>query len=242
MGTEIGISMTASLINGEADLTKTGLSGWRDLVMKGYGFRGDNDFARMQVEMEYASGEGLLFLATLDRRVIASLVLKESDIFNIPKSYGIHGVVLLPDYRGLGLGKRLFLEATHRLEPHIMAGSTKTPAEVMAQASGTRTGNMRTFYGYYEVTSPDSSGPTEIHSGILGKYYFKKHILPGDFVLKPPDILLPDLPDLSGYPLYIVEAFGPVLEKQIQIGDSLTAALPAISIHRSLLTGSETEP
>jgi len=236
-----GVSHFEQHFENEQDaVAKTGIKGWSDLVMKGYGFDGDSNYANLQFEIEYASFDDIkLTVLHQEGIVIATLGLRKTAHFPGYSSFGVHGIVVLPELQGRGIGKLLYKEASKSPDVEIIAGSTKSPAAVIARSKGTAKSGMKTFYGYSEVTSPTCYGISKDHLRFLEAYLANKEdIYPsGPIVLKSTDILLPDIPDLSKSPINIREAFTPVVLRQMELGKSKTAAMPLISIKEDVING-----
>lgn len=238
MPIECDIHQFSGKFTSEQNAESTGFTGWSDLVMKGYGFEGDTEYRKRQFYIEYGKSKDREILAVVDENiVVGSLVISKTDRFLEERSYGIHGMVVLPDYRKLGLGKKLFQLAIQKFSIDILSGSTKNPAAVAAIASGVRDPGMRTFYGMYEVTSGDNYGVTNDHFSYLESYLEKKESVDIDnpIYYKDTDILLPILPNLEGFNSYIIEAFSPIVEAQRKAGNETTAVMPIISIKEELL-------
>lgn len=241
MGHEFEQSIIKAKFSSEEEAERaTGLSGWIDLVMAGYGFEGDADFARMQFETEYSFGRDPVIVAfNNDKLVIATLVLSRMEMPDL-NAYGVHGVVVRPEYKGIHLGSKLYETAFREVQLDAVFGSTKNPFAVLSRASAGRKAGMRTFYGKYEVTSGEQSGECTDHLNLLYRNLARRQNV--DWVtsvtLKPTDSLPPDIPDLTGMPDYIKLAFVPVIRAQKEIGDKMTATMPLITSRPEVLIGS----
>lgn len=237
MSSEIITRVFEGHFESEEEATKTGLEGWKDLVMRGYGFTGDDTYAKEQFAIEYCKPQESRIIAfSKDGIIVASLVLARNQYFGNLSSFGVHGIVVLPEYKGKGLGKKLYKEAAKNAGVDIISGSTKTPSAVLARANGVAEHGMRTFYGPYEVTSPSRNGMIGDHLEFLAAYLANKEKFPGEVVIfRSTDILLPDVPDLSDFPDHIKHAFEPVVTRQKEVGDAKTAVMPLLSIKEGLL-------
>ncbi len=219
-------------------VAKTGLKGWSNLVMKGYGFEGDSEYANLQFNIEYAEFSDIkLTVLHKEGIVVASLGLRKTTHFPGYNSFGVNGIVVLPELQGRGIGKLLYREAAKSPEVEIIAGSTKSPSAVIARSKGTAEAGMRTFFGYSEVTSEACYGISKSHINFLETYLLnKENGNPSNpIVLKSIDILLPNIPDLSKSPIHIREAFTSVVLKQMELKNTKTAVMPLISIKENLL-------
>lgn len=229
------IFQTNEVFNSEAELCgRTGINSWTKLVMDAYGFAGNENYQQLQFRTEYSKKEGSVITAIRkDGKVIASLVLTISDLFTDLAVFSVHGIAVLPEFKGQGLGKKLYEIAVRESKADVITGSTKTPAAVLARANGLVDIPMRTFFGLYEVTSPERCGYTFDHEGLLEEYLKAKGVIldiHNPVLLKSIDILRPNIPDVLGFPSYIQQAFQLIIDKQIEIGDSQTVTLPLISI------------
>ncbi len=216
---------------------ETGLIGWRRLVTEGYGFPWSEEMANLQFGMEYCKQqESRMIALSKDDFVVATLVLSKSDVFEMKGAFGIHGIVVRPELKGLGIGKRLYSEAAKLQEVKLIGGNTKTPEAVLARSKGVAQSDMRTFYGYYELT-PGREGPTRVHDRLIKEFLSKKEVFDHEnaVILKSTDTLLPNVPNLFNYPGHLYESFKPVIESQRELGNFKTAAMPLISIRKELL-------
>lgn len=238
MGHELQATEFSTYFKSEEEANSTGLTGWRELVMQGYGFSGDESYAQEQFRIEYTKPQESRIIALSDKgRVIASIVLAKSDIFPDITSYGIHGIVVLPQYKGQGIGKRLYQEAAGSENIQIICGSTKTPSAVTARASGTAMSGMRTFYGKFEVTSSQQNGPSNLNRVFLNQYLLHKKDadLDSTIFFRDTDILPPNIPNLDTFPDYLRKAFEPVIRSQLEVDSKKTAVMPLLSIRKELL-------
>lgn len=239
MPDEIVITTCPNQLETKDQLLSLGVSGWGDLVMRGYKLTGDEEYENSQINLEYLMPGKRIIFAQENGLAVASLVLSvqsgfSGDQFN---SFGVNGIVTLPEYQGKGLGKRMYQKAIEELEIDCLTGSTKSPSAVLARSSAARRYGMRTFYGYFEVTSEVLSGKTRAHEGLLKSYLERDHkAYDADAVFyKDVNILPPTLPSLTNTPDYLREPFELLTGKQIAKGDTETAAMPLISIKNSLL-------
>ncbi len=220
------------------DAQSTGLTGWTDLIMSGYGFTDGTNNPETEFEIEYTKEGSQIIALHINNIVIASLVVKESKThFPNFTSLHIHGIVIKLEFQGKGIGTLLYKEALKIPNISIIAGSTKTPSSVIARAKGLTSGNYRTFYGLHEVTSPDKNGYSQAHKTFLNQYLInKENVQPNQpIVFRDTQILLPNIPSVKSFPLYIQEAFLPIILKQQEIGDIKTAVMPLLSIKQELL-------
>lgn len=155
-------------------------------------------------------------------------------------AFEVGGIVTHPEWRKQKIARSLLQQAITDLLPTFVLGVTKSPAAVLTRANTLRELDYRTFYGDYEVTGGSLEGLppfspitlVEAHLATRGQRLDK-------FGLRyvGTDLLLPTIPDVSTFPVYIKQAFASLLEGQTYAGETKTAVKPLISIACPVITG-----
>jgi hypothetical protein len=238
----------------------------KSLVMTGYGFVGDDNEARSQVEFEYGGEHQLVYFVKVDGVEVGSLVMsdmspqsKREDAIKLwqglpvavadkvkalsSKIFGVGGVVVRPEYKGkklengLSVVKALYQKFAEEQQPAWVVGSTKSPQAILSRANTLADYGLQTFYGYHEVTPPNKrskSVDSAIYRELLFGYWLAKgrmsEVNQNGVYFASTDILLPDVPDLTGLPDYLIEAYQPVAQTQREVGTEKTAVTALFSI------------
>ena len=220
-----------------AEAESLGFYGLSELVMKGYGFSGDENYTLAQFHEEYGKEDKIMFFIKQENLVIASLVLNPKPDILGKKVVNVSGIVVKHEHRGKGLASNLFKFAIETLKPDLFVGNTKSPSAVLARSSSLSKFGFVTYYGLSNVTSNVDVNISDKYLDFLNGYIqIKKVNHDSDFVYTVSIDLLPsNIPDTSTFPKYIENAFIPVVKKQVEIGSSFTAVMPLISIESSLL-------
>jgi len=149
--------------------------------------------------------------------------------------FDVRGVVISPEYRGKGVGKKLFLTAMETLNPAILGGQTRNPAAVLLRAT---LPGYRTFFAGKEVTigRENLDHGSEIARGILISYAFASDIELNNryFHIDKRPALAANRVDTSTLPEELKGPFFQLNLLQMQIGSSRTVMGHVFSIHESL--------
>ncbi len=238
----------------EIDLTSVALL---ELMRDGYGFQDDYEYLLDQARQEYDGDYSLCFFLYADEVIIGSLTASDGKLGNAKADLanywerldensrnqlltysdqvvGINGIVILPQYQGLGLGQQLLTQMVEKLKPALIMGGTKTPSAVLARSRSLEKLGYRSFYGLAEVTPSQPQASTRIHFPFAKAHWATRSVTAEGIYLKSPDILRPDVPNVSKVPSFIAEAFRPVIEAQLSVGDTQTAVTTLLSIHSSV--------
>ncbi|MFS8158610.1 MAG: GNAT family N-acetyltransferase [Candidatus Roizmanbacteria bacterium] len=241
MSTKEGVLSINCSFASEADAKdQTGLSGWTEVLMRGYGFEGDVDFANAQFTLEFGDDpDAKITVVHEGNKIVASLVLHKKPGFGDEiKAFNMHGIAIMPEYKRRGLGSLLYETAIRENGAQVLVGSSKNPAAAAARARAAFKCDMRTFLGSYEITSETECGPSSDHLSLLEVYLGSKSTAsdPVTFISHTtPDILMSDVPKVEGFAPCIQDAFAPLIHAQREFGDVKTATLPLLSIRRDLL-------
>ncbi len=235
-----------------------------ELVSKGYGYSGDMAYLLEKTQEEYTADDKRMdiYLMMQDKRAIGSLCLldwgphqdRRGKPFwdklrsDYPEVYAflavnksavdISGIVTHPDYRGLGVARRLVEYGIKRVNPNLVLAQTKTPAAVLTTSRSLGRLGYSTFLGGVDVTPIGTLVKRSTYKAVKDCYIKARGVEegPGGVLLEDPELLLPDVPDVSSLPFRIQEAFQPIITAQKQIGSQFTAVLPLISIKNPTLT------
>lgn len=239
-----------------------------DLIRRGYD-RTENEIsgaARAFGEFDEEDERSFIYLAIENKRAIGELVAtiwSTEDKFGkwfwrnlerrnpslagrlkrfSPVGVNISGVTTDPDYRGKGLGKKLYQAMVSDLNPSFVTGATKEPAAVLARASALKDG-FRTFYGNMEVT-PGKNEITSRHMDLIDAdiasrnriYEYAQHWTGSD-VYDIEGWLSQKSPRLAELPSHIKRAFENLREAQDTInnkGEEKTAIKILISVTNAI--------
>lgn len=240
MNTYESISLVGSLSSEYEAEERTGLTGWSELVVSGYGFENTPENAEEQFSLEFSEAkEPVLTVVHKNGIVIASIVLdRRSEYGEETGGFSVHGVVVRPEFKKLGLGKYLYDMALQEHDVRIVVGSTKNPAAALARARSGVLHDMRTFYGMQEITSEDECGFSIDHLPILEVYYKNSSgeiDSENGLIYKPTNVLPPNVPEVGTFPVHIQMGFEHVIKAQLEVGNIKTATAPLLSIKRETL-------
>jgi hypothetical protein len=230
-----------------------------DLVARGYGFEGKEDYLISQAEMEYASPDTRTYFAHVNGEPVGSLALadfsqenesSQAEIFwqhlspqlqarinqCSPDVINIHGIVTAPEARHQGIARHLLTQAIIDIKPSVILSNTKTPELAALLATFTDEG-YRIFLGHHEISANSPGGRTAKHLPILQAYWAtREEVNPLEGIhFHSTDVLPPYVPDTRKVPESVRHAFQPIVAAQKRVGEQKTAVGALLAIHNSIL-------
>ena len=242
----------------DVDITNPNLV---ELITEGYKFDPSiltENFVNWRTEVEYHFAE-IVYLAKLDNIEIASLsvntrpniltdpfweeLLARRLIAPDPDLLAIYmqGIVVHPSYRNKGVASQLLRTMTDYYRPSVILGQTKTQEAVAVRSKVLAEMGYRSFYGFCEVTpccddSKESDGLDFIHAAFTAEHFASGQVISDRGIyFVDPDILPSYMPDLKHGAPEIQRAFAPVIEAQMAVGLSKTAASVFVSVEKSFV-------
>lgn len=155
-----------------------------------------------------------------------------------PLAVDMVGIVVLPQFRGRGIGGALLEHGVSELQPSIVIGETRSHQQVRSRADVLEKLGFRTFFGHGEITPGRETPHSADYRPFQNAYLVAKgkSLEPEGGVLRTSvDILPPITPDGPTKPGIIKDLFRGIIEEQRRANGSYTVVKPLISVRSGVL-------
>lgn len=156
---------------------------------------------------------------------------------NIESFYHVWGIVVLPEYRNMGIGENLYSNFIKDHEPDLVCGESNNPRAVSIRENIFSKFKYQTYYGKSSVANSKTPSYLDnlIHAYLNSENNLEKLIDIDNAIFKfNGDILQPKMYDLDQFENRIRSAFQKQQKIQKVLGNTGTAVSTLISVSKLL--------